>query len=64
MTLQEYIAALKGKTVSVIGIGVSNKPLVTLLCREGIHMTLRGKRTPEQMGTSSGKRSMTTGLPA
>lgn len=53
MTLQEYIAALKGKTVSVIGIGVSNKPLVDLLCREGIHMTLRDKRTPEQMGTLS-----------
>lgn len=39
--------------MSVIGIGVSNKPLVDLLCREGVHMTLRDKRTPEQMGTLS-----------
>ena len=33
MTLQEYIASLRGKTVAVIGIGVSNTPLLRLLLR-------------------------------
>ena len=36
MTLQEYIASLRGRTVAVIGIGVSNTPLLRLLLREGI----------------------------
>ena len=31
MTLQEYIASLRGRTVAVIGIGVSNTPLLELL---------------------------------
>ena len=39
MTLQEYIASLRGKTVAVIGIGVSNTPLLRLLLREGIAVT-------------------------
>ena len=34
MTLQEYIASLRGRTVAVIGIGVSNTPLLRLLLRE------------------------------
>ena len=36
MTLQEYIASLRGRTVAVIGIGVSNTPLLRLLLREEI----------------------------
>ena len=39
MTLQEYIASLRGRTVAVIGIGVSNTPLLRLLLREGIAVT-------------------------
>ena len=39
MTLQEYIASLRGRTVAVIGIGVSNTPLLKLLLREGIAVT-------------------------
>ena len=39
MTLQEYIASLRGRTVAVIGIGVSNTPLLRLLLREGISVT-------------------------
>ena len=33
MTLREYIDRLRGKTVAVIGIGVSNTPLLRLLLR-------------------------------
>ena len=29
-TIQEYLAGLKGKRVAVIGIGVSNTPLVKM----------------------------------
>ena len=36
MDLKEYLASLKGKTVAVLGIGVSNTPLVELLCRSGV----------------------------
>lgn len=39
MTLREYIDRLRGKTVAVIGIGVSNTPLLRLLLREGISVT-------------------------
>ena len=31
MTLQAYLDSLKEKTVAVIGIGVSNTPLIRLL---------------------------------
>ena len=31
MTLQEYLGSLHNKTVAVIGIGVSNTPLLRLL---------------------------------
>ena len=39
MTLQEYLDTLKGKTVAVIGIGVSNTPLLRMLLRSGIDVT-------------------------
>ena len=31
MTLHEYLQGMKGKTAAVIGLGVSNRPLVELL---------------------------------
>ena len=36
MTLQEYLTSLRHKTVAVIGIGVSNTPLLRRLLAEGI----------------------------
>ena len=36
MNLEEYLYSLRGKTVAVIGIGVSNQPLIQLL-RQGVH---------------------------
>ena len=44
MTLQEYLDTLKGKTVAVIGIGVSNTPLLRMLLRAGIDVTACDKR--------------------
>src|SRR5699024_4668145 len=35
-TIQDYLASLRGKRVAVIGIGVSNTPLIKMLLRSGI----------------------------
>ena len=50
MTLRDYIESLRHKTVAVIGIGVSNTPLLELLLAEGICVTACDKRSREQMG--------------
>ena len=50
MTLQEYLDSIHGKNVAVVGIGVSNTPLIRLLLREGIAVTACDKRTREQLG--------------
>ena len=39
MTLRAYLDGLAGKRVAVIGIGVSNTPLIRLLCEAGIDVT-------------------------
>ena len=50
MTIQEYLAGLKGKHVAVIGIGVSNTPLIKMLLRSGIKVTACDKRSQEDLG--------------
>ena len=39
ITLQQYLDSLQGKRVAVIGIGVSNTPLIKTLLRAGIDVT-------------------------
>lgn len=39
MTFDEYLTSLSHKTVAVIGIGVSNTPLIKLLLKRGIRVT-------------------------
>ena len=53
MTLEEYVASLRGKRICVIGIGVSNEPLVHLLLDAGCDVTACDKRTEEEMGTEA-----------
>ena len=50
MTLQEYIASLRGRTVAVIGIGVSNTPLLRLLLREDIAVTACDRSDRAKLG--------------
>ena len=50
MTLRDYIESLRHKTVAIIGIGVSNTPLLELLLTEGIRVAACDKRSREQMG--------------
>ncbi len=42
--LQQYLEGLKGKRVAVLGIGVSNQPLIRLLASAGIAVTACDKR--------------------
>ena len=49
MTLHEYIEDMRGKRIAIIGIGVSNTPLLELLLAEGIRVTACDKRSREQM---------------
>ena len=51
MTLEEYLASLQNKTVAVIGIGVSNTPLIELLLEAGIRVIACDKRERVQFGT-------------
>ena len=55
MTLQEYVNTLKDKKIAVIGIGVSNEPLIELLLKNGCHVTACDKRTMQEMGEEGKK---------
>ena len=50
MTLAAYLEGLKGKRVTVVGIGVSNRPLIKLLLDAGIDVTARDKAARENLG--------------
>ena len=45
MTLQAYLRSLAGKSVAVIGVGVSNRPLLELLLEAGLDVTACDKRS-------------------
>ena len=49
MTLQEYVDNLRGKRVAVIGIGVSNTPLIDLLLENGLPITVCDMRDESAM---------------
>ncbi len=48
--IQEYLRRLEGRRVAVIGIGVSNTPLIRLLRGAGIAVTACDKNTRESFG--------------
>lgn len=50
ITLQDYLASLRGKRVAVIGIGVSNTPLIKTLLQAGISVTACDKSPRENFG--------------
>ena len=49
MTLENYLESIKAKRIAVIGVGVSNTPLIELLLQRGCRLTVCDKRTAEQM---------------
>lgn len=50
MDLREYLYSIRDKSVAVIGIGVSNTPLIELLCDAGIRVTACDKKERAQLG--------------
>ncbi len=49
MNFYEYIDSLQTKRIAVIGAGVSNQPLIELLCAHGCTVTVCDKRTAADM---------------
>ncbi len=45
----EYLRTLRGKSIAVIGMGVSNTPLIRMLLRAGLKVTVCDRATREQM---------------
>lgn len=50
MTLQEYLRSLRGRRAAVIGIGVSNHPLLKLLLEAGVDVTACDKKDRSALG--------------
>ena len=50
MTFEEYLKGLQDQTVAVIGIGVSNQPLIQLLLSRNISVTACDKKGREALG--------------
>ena len=50
MTFKEYLASLRGKTVAVIGCGVSNRPLLRALASSDAQVCAYDRKTKEALG--------------
>ncbi len=47
LTIREYLNDMRGKRAAVLGIGVSNTPLIHMLLRAGVKVTACDKRRRE-----------------
>ena len=50
MTVEEFKAGVKNKDIAVIGIGISNRPLIKYLAHLGAKVTAYDKRTADELG--------------
>ena len=55
MDLIGYLDSLKGCTVTVIGIGVSNTPLIEMLCKSGNRVIACDKKSREALGDTANR---------
>ena len=53
MRLADYLDSLKGNTVTVIGIGVSNTPLIEMLCKSGNRVVACDRKSKEALGETA-----------
>ena len=53
MTLSDYLFSLHNKRVAVVGIGVSNKPLLKLLLEDGCDVTACDRASREKLGETA-----------
>ena len=51
MNFSEFIQSIKEKNIDVIGIGISNIPLINLLCDNGAFVSAFDRRSREQLGS-------------
>ncbi len=52
-TAETFFQSLKGKRVAVCGVGISNRPLIELLCRYGAKVTACDKREASALGETA-----------
>ncbi|MBO5249025.1 MAG: UDP-N-acetylmuramoyl-L-alanine--D-glutamate ligase [Clostridia bacterium] len=48
--VRAFFDSLKGKEISVVGLGVSHRPLISLLVQEGLSVTAYDKKPMEELG--------------
>lgn len=53
MKLQDYVQSIKTKKIAVIGIGISNTPLIELLLQGGCQVTACDKSSREKLGQTA-----------
>ena len=53
--LSDYIKTLQGKRVAVVGIGVSNRPLIERLARGGVSAIACDKKERDALGATAGE---------
>lgn len=51
----EFLTSVCGKRVDVVGIGISNTPVIRLLAGAGAHVTAYDKNTKEKLGAVAGE---------
>jgi len=49
LTFKEYLSSLRGKSVAVVGAGISNSPLIDALLTEGIDVTICDKQSGDEI---------------
>ena len=49
-TMSTYLESLRGQSIAVIGMGVSNTPLIRTLLRAGLKVTVCDKSSRERAG--------------
>lgn len=54
-TINEYFDSLQSKHIAVIGMGVSNAPLIRMLLRAGLDVTVCDRATRERLGDLAGE---------
>ena len=62
-TIAEYLDALKGKSVAVIGMGVSNTPLIRMLLRAGVKVTVCDKSPRERVEELASESCFSSSVP-
>ena len=47
---EEFTSEMNGKQVTVVGAGVSNTPLISLLLEAGAYVTVHDQKTADELG--------------